>query len=120
MPPPTRLPLSRRLDVALRAIGAKLSADGRPLLAQVAPGTKKPTQPNVDRSLSADFPDRGDSYPVQWLTQIKDPTSRVEHLAYLAGFSQVPDGILEAAEQTRAANVSEQLTLRRVWWLLRQ
>ena len=102
------------------AFGAKVGADGRAIVAQIGAGTDKTSNPDSDRSLSVDFPDRGDSYPVQWLRQIKDQTSRVQHLAYLAGFSQVPSGVLEAAEATRAANVSDELTLHRVWWLLRQ
>jgi hypothetical protein len=120
MPPRTDLPIRQRLDMAMRAIGAKLGADGRDIVAQIGPGTDTTSNPDADRSLAVDFPDRGESYPVQWLTQIKDQTSRVEHLAYLAGFSQVPSGVLEAAEATRAASVSDELTLHRVWWLLRQ
>lgn len=114
------LPLNQRLDMAMRAIGGKLDADGRTIVAQIGSSTDRTSNSRAERSLSNDFPDRGDSYPVQWLTQIEDQRSRVEHLAYLAGYSRIPNGVFEAAQATRAANVSDELTFHRVWWLLRQ
>ena len=119
MPGHTDLPMQQRLDMAMRAIGSKLGVDGQEIVAQIAPGTNKSNNRGSDRSLAADFPDRGDAYPVQWLTQIKDADGRVEHLAYLAGHSQIPKGVTAVAKATRDAGVSEPVTLHRVWWMMR-
>lgn len=119
MPEHTDLPLNSRLDMAMRAVGSRLGVDGQDIVAQIAPGNDKSNKRGSDRSLAADFPDRGDAFPVQWLTQIKDADLRVEHLAYLAGYSQIPKVVADAAEATRAASVTEPVTLQRVWWMMR-
>ena len=70
-------------------------------------------------SLSADFPGRASDLPVQWLTLIEEEKSQVEHLGYLAGMSDVPGNVLQAADLMRARDISTELMLHRVWWLLR-
>jgi hypothetical protein len=136
LPPRAAQPMARRLEVAMRAIGAKseLKPQGTPIVAQLNPdslpgGTKPrpkatptkatPTKPTPTQALSADFPGRADTLPVQWLERIDDEKSQVNHLGYLAGRKELPDGVLQAAELMRDAEVPNELLLHRVWWLLR-
>jgi hypothetical protein len=119
------LPIRDRLDQAMRAAGAKLNADGSPIVAQLAGSPDEPRAVKPDSAartaaaaLAADFPRPTNSLPVQWLASIEDQTSQVQHLAYLAGLSQVPDGVLETADLMRKAD-GNSTALHRVWWMLR-
>jgi hypothetical protein len=120
LPTRPRLGLNARLDEALRAIGMKLDADGRSFVAQISntPDGSAGTS-GSSKSLSVDFPYRADALPVQWLNSIKDPQSQVEHLTYLAGIDRAPDQIAKAAESMRAEDVDNNLTLHRIWWMVR-
>jgi hypothetical protein len=120
LPSRTQLATSARLNEAMRAIGNKLDAEGRPFVAQIGNAPEKSgNTKDSSKSLSMDFPYRADSLPVQWLSSIKDEQSQVEHLGYLAGVDRVPSRVLEAAEAMRAASVNNELTLHRIWWLMR-
>jgi hypothetical protein len=56
---------------------------------------------------------------VQWLTSVKGFDNRVEHLGYLAGLNQLPADVREAASAIKKSQqISEELALHRVWWLL--
>jgi hypothetical protein len=67
-----------------------------------------------------DFPGTAGELPVQWLSSIDDPQSRVEHLGYLAGFPKLPQTIRDAVEAIRKAEPDDEaLALQRIWWLLR-
>ena len=104
----------------MRAIGNKLDAEGQPFVAQIGnTADKSGNSKGASTALSVDFPYRAESLPVQWLMSIKDEKSQVEHLGYLAGVSQVSSDVLKAAESMRAAGVNNELTLHRVWWLVR-
>ncbi len=123
LPPRISLSMNQRLDQAKRAIGVKLDSDGRPFVAQLGNAGESSGSPNRDagtsNALSTDFPQGAKSLPVQWLESIKDEKSQVEHLGYLAGLNQVPANVLAVVDETRAANVSNEQTLHRVWWMLR-
>ena len=117
-PPHTDLPRSDRLAQSMRATGAELNTKGNSIVAQIdgknAAGNTQPDSNN----LAADFPGPSKTLPAQWLARIEDETSQVEHLGYLAGMSEVPQGILDAADTMRTAN-GNPTALTRLWWTLR-
>jgi hypothetical protein len=125
LPPRAERSMGKRLDEAMRAIGASLDSQGRPFMAQLGsaadlPGSVKGNPKTLSpKALSADFPGRADTLPVQWLARIEDEQSRVEHLGYLAGMNKVPQNVLQAAQLMQDAEVPKELLLHRVWWLLR-
>lgn len=111
--------MNQRIDQSLRAIGAKIDVDGRPFVAQVGNASQKGSVRLVEKSLSADFPARASELPVQWLKLIKDERSRVDHLAYLAGMSELPANVQDTVEAMHEAEVDPSLLLHRVWWLVK-
>lgn len=114
------LPLRQRLDQSMRAIGGRLDQDGRPFVAQIG-GDERPATSNATalKPLSADFPVRADSLPVQWLTLIDDDQSQVDHLGYLAGLQKLPANVQAAVGAMRAdEQLSKELLLHRVWWIV--
>ncbi|WP_146453403.1 hypothetical protein [Rubripirellula tenax] len=118
LPEKSNLPLTRRLDEAMRAIGAKLGDDGKIALAQIGENGVKGPKVNAD-SLSWDFPDRAQALPVQWLLPIEDSTERARHLAYLAGLNELPKPVERALSAMKAAAVDETTLQTRVWWMVK-
>ncbi|MDC0295394.1 hypothetical protein OAL35_00905 [bacterium] len=119
-----QMPLARRIDQAMRSIGAKLDSLDVPIVAQATgvngKGAYKPSSTKPE-SLDDDFPTSGEGLPVQWLTLISNPDDQTKHLAYLAGYDQVPETVLAAATAMKKANPDDRdLLLQRVWWLLRR
>lgn len=118
-----RLSMPGRLRLVMKSAGASLGQlrDEEQLLAQPAsrgqdrPGTSKTRS---GRTVPIDFPTHAESLPVQWLGAIDDYEMRVQHLSYLAGRTQVPETVWDAAEAMREAEIDETLTLQRIWWLL--
>lgn len=119
LPPRVELSMNQRIDESLRAIGAKIDVDGRPFVAQVGDSTQKGSVRPAEKSLSADFPARASELPVQWLKLIEDEQSQVDHLAYLAGMSELPANVHSAVEAMNEAEVDRSLLLHRVWWLVK-
>lgn len=117
-PMATRLPISKRLDQTMRAIGATLGSGNETLLAQLG-NPDKNVKAKSDAGLSWDFPDRADSLPLQWLGRIEGLDQQIDHLAYLAGKAKTPDPIREVAGAMQAAGINDATLLHRVWWLLR-
>lgn len=122
LPRHTELSLAQRVDQAIRAIGGKLDQDGRPFVAQLGDAGAKPSGDATvkNQPLAVDFPVRGESLPVQWLTLIDDEQSQIDHLGYLAGKEDLPQSVQDAITAMQAdEEVSKELLLNRVWWLLR-
>ncbi|MGI9470351.1 MAG: hypothetical protein ACR2NZ_02385 [Rubripirellula sp.] len=119
LPPGMDLSINQRIDESLRAIGAKIDLDGRPFVAQVGSATDKGTAESPENSLSADFPARASSLPVQWLKLIEDEQSQIDHLGYLAGMSELPANVNSAVDAMQTAEVDSNLMLHRVWWLVK-
>ena len=117
-PPRTRLPMQDRLAQAMRAAGAKLSTDDSPIVAQIGNDTNSGAAKSTAKPLAADFPATAKSLPVQWLDSIEDPKSQIEHLAYLAGMSEVPEEVFVVANESETAS-DRSTALHRVWWMLR-
>lgn len=118
LPPRQHLPQRERVAQVLRSVGASIDADGQAFVAQIGEnGNSNSKSADVD-NLAEDFPRRATSVPVQWLSRIQDHRSQVEHLAYLAGLSQVPNSVAQAAEVTRKVE-DDTTALHRAWWLLR-
>ena len=117
------LTLSQRLDQTMRAIGGRIDQEGRPFVAQIGNAgdqKEKPRTGGLDRPLATDFPVKDRTLPVQWLKLIEDGDSQINHLAYLAGQDKLPKGVLVAVEAMREdREVSKELMLNRVWWLVR-
>lgn len=117
-----QLTLAGRLDQAERALGGKLDSMNTPFVAQ-ADESKKERPGSTKRkeldSVHDDFPTTGNELPVQWLRLLPEQDSRVKHLAYLAGFDDLPEGV-EAIRQlmTETSEEEQNLVLQRVWWLL--
>ncbi|TWU48175.1 cell division protein CrgA [Rubripirellula reticaptiva] len=118
MPLKSDLPFDRRVDEAMRSIGAKLDINGKPLLAQIGQGGSGTNKVRSDK-LSWDFPDRAETLPVQWLRLIKNTDQQVDHLAYLAGRTDAPESVQKGVEAMQAANIDEATILNRVWWMVR-
>lgn len=117
-PMATRLPIAKRLDQTMRAIGATLGSGDESLLAQLG-NPDKNVKAKSDAGLSWDFPDRADSLPLQWLGRIEGLDQQIDHLAHLAGKAKTPDPIREAAAAMKASEINNETLLHRVWWLLR-
>lgn len=117
---PSEKPLGRaaKLDQTLRAVGAKLEASDRELLAQWGGESTSPSVGGSSASLAWDFPDRADGPPVQWLASIESLQGRIEHLSYLAGHTGVPAMISRSVDAMQNAELDEATLLHRVWWLL--
>ena len=112
--------LNQRVDESLRAIGAKIDLNGRPFVAQVGAASDGETDKGMPAStLSSDFPARANSLPVQWLKLIEDEQSRIDHLGYLAGMSDLPPNISGAVDAMHAAKLDSNLLLHRVWWMIK-
>ncbi|MGB7324687.1 MAG: hypothetical protein WBD31_07435 [Rubripirellula sp.] len=118
MPPKSDMPIDRRLDEAMRSIGAKLDVNGKPLLAQIGLGGNGDNNARSDK-LSWDFPDRAETLPVQWLRLINSTDQQVDHLAYLAGHTNAPESVLKGVEAMQSANIDDATLLNRVWWMVR-
>jgi hypothetical protein len=120
-PPRNRLSLDRRIDVAMRRTGLDIDGDNNTVLAQGSGNPPvAPNRPLVRRpEKGGDFPSRATSLPVQWISNIDSERSQIEHLGYLSGMSQAPEKFIDAAEAIRGADEDWQLTLQRVWWLVR-
>lgn len=119
-----RMTLAQRIDQAARSLGGKLDSLDQPFVAQTDDSRKD--RPNTSkgtgqRSLDDDFPiGGGDELPVQWLRLLPEQDSRVDHLAYLAGFDELPEGVRDILELTKEVSQEDQnLILQRVWWMLR-
>ena len=121
-----RMSLGNRLAIAMKFSGRSLNdLDGSDqLLANIASdevGSKK--RKNTDPANQAiegfDFPAKAHELPAQWLSSIKSYDSRVAHLGYLANQTQLPRAVTEASAVLRETNRDDQLTLQRVWWLIR-
>jgi hypothetical protein len=122
LPRHAELSLAQRVDQAIRAIGGKLDQDGRPFVAQLGDAGAKPSADTAGKNnpLAVDFPVRGESLPVQWLTLIEGEQSQINHLGYLAGKQQLPQSVQDAISAMQAdEGVTKELLLNRVWWLLR-
>ena len=120
MPHRQSLSIDRRLDQAKRAIGASLDQNGRPFVAQLGSpvGTMRPKVEAGRNALADDFPSPSETLPVQWLRRIEDLDRQVEHVAFLAGMSDVPDSVLGVARRMQAAD-GDGTALHRVWWMVR-
>ncbi len=123
LPRSAELPLLSGLIRSMRANGGKLDQDGRPLLAQIG-GDGDPS-PGVNagastKPLAVDFPVRGESLPVHWLTLIEDEQNQIDHLGYLAGMRNLPVSVRDAVKAMQDDDrLSKELMLNRVWWLVR-
>ncbi len=121
-PSPRSLTLAKRVEVSRRSIGVSLKGVGgsESVLAQPLgeSSTEKPKKPKELASTANGFPDHADGYPVQWLGSIPSLASQVEHLGYLAGRDRLPRDLQPLAKAMQDAEVSPELTLHRVWWLL--
>ncbi len=121
-PSPKSLPTSKRVELAMRSIGASLkSLEGfGPVLAQPLGSERSEPDTTISKSTphQTGFPDHAESLPVQWLSTIDDFHSRVRHLGYLAEIERLPTVVEPAAEAMRKANVADELILARVWWML--
>ncbi len=120
-PPRNHLPLNRRIDVAMQRIGLNIDGVNNTVLAQGAdaPALKPQRVPVRRPEMGGDFPGRAASLPVQWIANIESERGQIEHLGYLSGMSRAPEKLVEAAEAISQADEDRQLTLQRVWWLVR-
>ncbi|TWT54154.1 hypothetical protein Pla22_17890 [Rubripirellula amarantea] len=118
LPSEKPLYLADRLDQSLRAIGAKLESSDRELLAQLGDNSESLGSGGAVNTLAWDFPDRADGPPVQWLASLDDLNSKVEHLCYLAGHTQVPAVVDRCVSAMQDAKLNDATLLHRVWWML--
>ena len=124
-PAQSSIGMIQKIAHVLRASGLKIDLPGgdSAMLGQVA--DEEPKQKSRRRlsegqrsRLPVDFPTDVDSPPVAWLDQVGELDAKLEHLAYLAGRSGVPDSVSLAVDAMRQANTDEALVLHRAWWLL--
>lgn len=121
------LSLADRLEIALRSVGGRLDSlsDDERLLAQISPPAKGARRDGGGGSgraaaepAEADLPTRDQPFPLSWLDSLESFDERIDHLAYLAGHGELPDAIRESVRRMRQAELSDELILHRVWWLL--
>jgi hypothetical protein len=120
-PPRNHLSLDRRIDVAMQRTGLDIDGAINTVLAQGSGDPPvAPNRPLLRRpEKGGDFPGRATSLPVQWISNIDSERGQIEHLGYLSGMSQAPEKFIDAAEAIRGVDEDWQLTLQRVWWLVR-
>lgn len=120
-PPRNRLSLNGRIDIAMQRIGRNLDSLDSPVLAQGAGSAGDRPAQSLPRLVEkgGDFPSKASGLPAQWLSMIDSKQEQVEHLAYLAGMSNPPATLWETAMDLQRADEDWQLTLQRVWWLVR-
>ncbi|TWT74391.1 hypothetical protein [Allorhodopirellula solitaria] len=133
--PPASMPSSRsdRLSLVLNELPSTGSVDPtNALLAQplgrddlsidALRGPKKflPAElPEPSPAMVAGLPVRATIVMPAWMGKLPDFDSRLEHIANLAGLSDVPEDVKTLASQMREAGVDESLILQRVWWIVR-
>ncbi len=122
LPSQAKPPISRRVDLAMRSAGGSVQSirEGNTINAQAdgSGGNDGISKPRKDDAANG-FPTNAGDLPVPWLRSIKGYDGRVEHLGYLAGVNQLPGDVLEVAEAMKnSPEISEQLALHRIWWLL--
>ena len=114
--------MQTRINEVGRAIGAKLTKDDEQIVAQFESSSAKYYKPitafESARLNISDLPIRETTPPVQWLNLIDDDESQIDHLAFLAGFSDAPGPIHRLAAEMRKADIDKALLLHRVWWIL--
>ncbi len=115
--------IKRRIDLAMRSAGGSIRSirQTNTINAQAdgSPGDNAPSRKPQAEDDAGGFPIAAGDFPVQWLASVKGFENRVEHLGYLAGLNRMPSEIAEAADaMNNSADISEQLALHRVWWLL--
>ncbi len=115
--------INRRIDLAMRSTGGSLQSirEGNSINAQGdgSPGGRSPNPRLPSDDDAGGFPITAGDLPVQWLTSVKGFDNRVEHLGYLAGWNEVPQEVRVAASaMENSRQISEELALQRVWWLL--
>ena len=118
-----RMTIARRVDQAARSIGVKIDATNPAFVAQANNSSSTPSRNGVkDKTLSVkdDFPTNGEQLPVQWLQLLPLQQSRLDHLAYLAGYDDLPSEVRELVEMMEEDTEKDRnLTLQRVWWMIR-
>lgn len=123
MPDHHKPALNQRILLAMRTTGGAVPSirQSDTINAQTngspSKGTSKP--PRRSDEGSAGFPVAAKDLPVGWLESVKGYGQQVEHLGYLAGFSELPTDVRQAADAMKSADgISDELALHRVWWLL--
>lgn len=133
--PPASLPSSRidRMNLVLSELPNTGSIDSaskllaQPLISQdlgssVLPGPQKflPTEmPKPSPATVAGLPVRATIVMPAWMDKLPGFDNRLEHIANLAGLSEVPEEVQVLATQMRVAGLDETLTLQRIWWIIR-
>ena len=117
--------IGKRVDLAMRSAGGVASIrEGDTINAQAdgsaggsTGGSSK--QPRMVDDTSGGFPIAAKQPPVQWLGSIKGFDQQVQHLGYLAGLNEVPEQVRQVAGAMKKSDqISDELALHRVWWLL--
>ena len=124
MPIQNQLSTVKRIDIAMKSVGSSLrNLDSPDTLANIGefanPKARKSTNSIKPPEITS-FPDRASGPPVQWLARIDSYESQVNHLGYLAGMSEVPRPVMDAATAIHEGSANKSLALSRVWWLLGQ
>ena len=121
LPVQPRMNVRDRVEVAMKSAGGSLGdLDGSELLANIASGDYRSGKGKaVTLPKDSGYPYKASSLPVQWLASIDSYESQVDHLGYLAGMTELPRAIHDASVAIRKSGSSDELALRRVWWLLR-
>lgn len=115
---------SERVDLVMRSAGGLMSLpQNNDLNAQANANVDSGSSTHKDPSPSPTYglPTDDEHFPVHWLASLDGFDSQVQHLAYLAGNSRVPDAIAQAATtMEKSSEITKELALQRVWWLLQK
>ncbi len=76
-------------------------------------------QAKLSPAMLAGLPLRATIVMPAWIVELPDFDSRLDHIAHLAGLSDVPNEARELAGQMQEAGVDEALILQRIWWIIR-
>lgn len=133
--PPASLPSSRtdRMNLVLNELPSTASMEsGSKLLAQPlisndlglnelqGPQKFLPAEmPKPSPATVAGMPVRATIVMPAWMDKLPDFDSRLEHIANLAGLSDVPEEVQVLASQMRGAGLDDALILQRIWWIIR-
>lgn len=133
--PPASLPSSRidRMTLVLNELPNTGSIDsGSKLLAQPlisddlgidelqGPQKFLPVEmPKPSPATVAGLPMRATIVMPAWMDKLPDFDSRLEHIANLAGLSDVPEEVKVLAAQMHLAGLDDALILQRIWWIIR-
>ncbi|WP_404309982.1 hypothetical protein [Neorhodopirellula lusitana] len=121
---------SQRLNMVAKAVQARTGTRGsgqtilaQPMGSEDIPADQRQSSqsasaPEVPAAVLAGMPVRASVVMPGWINQLPTFESRRDHIAHLAGKTQLTGSIVRLADQMQKAGDDEALILQRIWWII--